>query len=89
MTVRRWLRGNGYSDIADTIDDIRAELKAKGSKERRNWADVLCAYFGPSGSPISVEVDHLFRSKWITDFGGSGSLSAEVDHPVSGVSAHR
>ena len=42
------------------------------------------AYFGPSGSPISVEVDHLFRSKWITDFGGSGSLSAEVDHRFRG-----
>ena len=48
------------------------------------------AYFGRCGSPISAEVDHLFRSKWITDFGGSGSLSAELDHPVSGiVSAHR
>ena len=53
-----------------------------------NWADI--AYFGRCGSPISAEVDHLFRSKWITDFGGSGSLSAELDHPVSGiVSAHR
>ena len=50
----------------------------------------LVAYCGRCGSPISAEVDHLFRSKWITDFGGSGSLSAELDHPVSGiVSAHR
>lgn len=51
MTVRRWLRDNGYHDIADTIDDIRAELKAKGSRERRNWADVLC---GNEGRPITV-----------------------------------
>ena len=50
----------------------------------------LGAYFGRSGSLVSAEVDRLFRSKWITDFGGSGSLSAEVDHPVSGIlSAHR
>ena len=51
MTVRRWLRANGYSDIADTIDDILAEFKAKDSKERRNWADVLC---GIEGRPVTI-----------------------------------
>ena len=41
-------------------------------------------YFGGCGSPISAELDHGFRRKWITDSGRSGSLPAEVDHPVSG-----
>ncbi|MCY3820908.1 MAG: hypothetical protein OXH52_16365 [Gammaproteobacteria bacterium] len=51
MTVRQWLRGNGYNDVADNIDDILAEFKAKGSKERRNWADVLC---GKEGRPVTI-----------------------------------
>ncbi len=51
MTVRRWLLANGYSDIANTIDDILAEFKAKGSKERRNWADALC---GNQGNPVTI-----------------------------------
>ena len=72
--------------------------EAGDAVQRRDYDALRCicgvapvtAYFGGSGSPVSAEVDHLFRSKWITDFGGSGSLSAEVDHPVSGVvSAHR
>ena len=51
MTVRRWLRANDYDDVADMIDDILAEFKAKGSKERRNWADVLC---GHEGKPVTI-----------------------------------
>ena len=51
MTVRQWLSANGYDDIADAIDDILAELKAKGSKERRSWADVLC---GNEGKPVTI-----------------------------------
>jgi hypothetical protein len=33
------------------IDDILARFKANGSKERRNWADVLC---GNDGKPVTV-----------------------------------
>ena len=51
MTVRVWLRANGYNDVAETIDDILAEFKAKGSRERRNWADVLC---GNKGKPVTI-----------------------------------
>jgi hypothetical protein len=51
MTIRQWLRANNYKDIADMIDEILAEFKATGSKERRNWADVLC---GHGGKPITV-----------------------------------
>jgi hypothetical protein len=51
MTVRQWLRGNNYNDIADMIDEILAEFRATGSKERRNWADVLC---GNEGKPITI-----------------------------------
>jgi hypothetical protein len=51
MTVREWLRANNYNDIGDTIDEILAEFKATGSKERRNWADVLC---GNEGKPVAI-----------------------------------
>ena len=78
----------GRELAASVIERHRRRL---GGRARRITIDLdPTAYFGGSGSPVSAEVDHLFRSKWITDFGGSGSLSAEVDHPVSGVvSAHR
>ena len=51
MTVREWLRANNYNDIADMIDEILADFKAVGSKERRNWADVLC---GNDGNPVTI-----------------------------------
>jgi hypothetical protein len=41
MTAREWLAQNGYEDVATLIDEVLAELKAKGSKERRNWWDIL------------------------------------------------
>jgi hypothetical protein len=41
MTARDWLSQNGYEDVATLIDEVLAELKAKGSKERRNWWDIL------------------------------------------------
>ena len=51
MTVRKWLRTNGYNDIAEKIDEILAEWQANGSRERRNWADVLC---GNNGKPVTI-----------------------------------
>lgn len=40
------------------------------------------AYFGPSRSLVSLEVDHPLRSKPITHFGRSRSpVSLEADHP--------
>jgi hypothetical protein len=41
ITARDWLSQNGYEDVATLIDEVLAELKAKGSKERRNWWDIL------------------------------------------------
>ena len=41
MTAREWLAQNGYENVAALIDEVLAELKAKGSKERRNWWDIL------------------------------------------------
>jgi hypothetical protein len=41
MTARDWLFQNGYEDVAALIDEVLAELKAKGSRERRNWWDIL------------------------------------------------
>lgn len=47
MTARDWLRQNGYEEVASLIDEVVAELKAKGSRERRNWWDTLSG--GPGG----------------------------------------
>ena len=52
MTVREWLLENGYEDIAALIDKVMAEFRAAGSKERRNWADVLAG--GKDGKPAVV-----------------------------------
>jgi hypothetical protein len=52
MTARDWLRDNGYEDVAALIDEVMAEMKARGSKQRRNWWDVLAG--GGGGKPIVV-----------------------------------
>ena len=57
MTARIWLRQNGYTDVADLIDRVMAEIAATGSKERRNWWDVLSG--GKDGKPVIVN-DHEF-----------------------------
>ena len=46
------LRQNGYDDVAALIDKVMADLASKGSKERRNWWDVLAG--GKDGKPIIV-----------------------------------
>ena len=66
----------------------------KGGRELRSWVfrRMWIADFGGTparlaGIPVrfafSFDEDE-FRRKWITDSGRSGSLPAEVDHPVSG-----
>lgn len=41
MEARKWLRTNGYDDVADLIDEIVKEWRASGNGTRRNWWDVL------------------------------------------------
>jgi hypothetical protein len=50
--LRTWLKANNYGDVSDLIDEVRAELKAEGSKERRNWYDTLSG--GRDGVPLMV-----------------------------------
>jgi hypothetical protein len=52
MTARDWLRENRYQDIANLIDEVTAECKGRGSRERRNWWDVLAG--GTGGRPCIV-----------------------------------
>jgi hypothetical protein len=52
MTARDWLRENGYEDVAGLIDEVIAELESRGSKQRRNWWDVLAG--GVNGRPLIV-----------------------------------
>jgi hypothetical protein len=52
MTVREWLPRNGYEDVAALITEVLAEFELEGSKERRNWADVLSG--GKDGNPLVV-----------------------------------
>jgi len=39
--ARRWLRDNGYADVAAMIDEVMDEWKASGKKTRRNWWEML------------------------------------------------
>jgi DNA adenine methylase len=48
-TARVWLTNNGYEDYAALIDEVIGEWKAKGSKERRDWYDVMSG--GANGKP--------------------------------------
>jgi energy-coupling factor transporter ATP-binding protein EcfA2 len=51
-----------------------------GKYEQVLWRYDSAAYFGASRSPISVHVDHPFRSMAITHFGRSRSpVSVDVD----------
>src|SRR5262245_10775348 len=52
MTIRTWLAENNYADVAALIDEVMAEFEASGSKERRNWADVLSG--GKDGKPAVI-----------------------------------
>ena len=53
MTCRDWLRANGYEDVADLIDRAMAKMAARGSKQRRNWWDILSG--GEDGKPCVRE----------------------------------
>ena len=57
MRTCEWLEVNGYGEWAAVIRDIEATLAARGSKQRRNWWDVLAG--GKDGAPLKVE-GHLF-----------------------------
>jgi DNA adenine methylase len=51
-TARAWLARNGYEDYALLIDEVMAEWKAKGSKERRDWWEKMSG--GVNGKPCVV-----------------------------------
>lgn len=53
MTCREWLRNNGYDDVVALIDDVMKKMAARGSKQRRNWWDVLSG--GADGKPCLCE----------------------------------
>lgn len=52
LPVRQWLRYNGYSNVADMIDEIMAEWRHQGKKTRRNWWEVLAG--GKNGEPRTI-----------------------------------
>lgn len=52
LTIRQWLRQNGYKDVSDMIDEIMAEWKKQGKKTRRNWWEVLAG--GKNGEPRTI-----------------------------------
>ena len=47
MTCKDWLRQNGYEDVADLIDRAMFRMAVRGSRQRRNWWNVLAG--GPNG----------------------------------------
>ena len=52
MTAQLWLKANGYDDVVVLLDEVIAALYAKGSKERRNWWEILAG--GANGKPRFV-----------------------------------
>lgn len=52
ITVRNWLRENGYPEVVEMIDDIQTEWKKKGKHTRRNWWEVLSG--GKNGIPRTI-----------------------------------
>jgi hypothetical protein len=53
MTCREWLRENGYQEVVDLIDAAMTKMATRGSKQRRNWWDILAG--GPNGKPCVRE----------------------------------
>lgn len=51
-SARRWLRENGYDDIADLIDAVMAKWASEGKATRRNWWEVLAGDL--AGNPRST-----------------------------------
>lgn len=52
VTVRVWLKENGYPEIAEMIEDIQAEWKNTGKRTRRNWWEVLSG--GKNGASRTI-----------------------------------
>jgi DNA adenine methylase len=50
--VKAWLARNGYEDCVALINQVEAEWKAKGSKERKNWWLIMSG--GADGRPKKV-----------------------------------
>ena len=50
--VKAWLARNGYEDYVELINQVEAEWKAKGSKERKNWWLIMSG--GVNGRPKTV-----------------------------------
>ena len=53
MTCRDWLRSNDYDDVVELIDRAMAKMVARGSKQRRNWWNILSGL--KEGQPCVIE----------------------------------
>ena len=53
LSARKWLRENGYPEIAAQIDEIMQEWKSTGRGTRRNWWEILAG--DKDGNPRTVE----------------------------------
>lgn len=53
ISARNWLMQNGYSDVAQLIDQIMRGWQIKGTKTRRNWWQVLAGC--NDGKPRTIE----------------------------------
>src|ERR1044072_901091 len=52
MVIRKFVQTYQYDEELALVNKVEAELKASGSKERRNWWDVFAG--GKDGGSISV-----------------------------------
>lgn len=84
MEARKWLRENGYSDVADIIDAIIKQWHTNGNGTRRNWWDKLAGQ--RNGQPCQINGQELpvlraaqiRQGKKVTD----NSLCRNIDEVV-------
>jgi hypothetical protein len=53
QTAREWLRGNGYDDLADMIEEIMKEWRENGNRQRRDWWAVLAGRNDGTGCVVA------------------------------------
>src|SRR2546426_4824335 len=65
VEARKWLRENGYDDIADLIDGVMGEWQKTGIRTRRNWWDLLAGRADGSPCVLGKTVFPILRAAQI------------------------
>lgn len=52
ITVRKWLKDNGYDDVLVIIDEVICEWNKDGKRTRRSWWEILAG--DKNGKPRKI-----------------------------------